>query len=130
MIKRAKYVVKTRPIGAPRMTKRDKWAKRPCVVDYFAYRDVLRLSVGKLPEADSVTEFSFQAFFRAKNKEDIGSFHRAKPDLDNIQKGILDALFAKDQGIARCVQEKRWGLEDCIIIEIAWEVPDEVEAQS
>lgn len=30
------------PVAKPRMTKKDKWAKRPCVMKYRAYKDMLR----------------------------------------------------------------------------------------
>ena len=38
------------PIAKPRMTRRDKWAKRPCVERYFAYRDLVRLHKVFFPE--------------------------------------------------------------------------------
>lgn len=34
--------------------------------------------------------------------------HRAKPDRDNIDKALLDALFNDDSGIASGLIEKRW----------------------
>ncbi len=35
-------------VGKPRMTQRDKWKKRPCVLRYRAFADELRLKVGPI----------------------------------------------------------------------------------
>jgi Holliday junction resolvase RusA-like endonuclease len=37
-----------------------------------------------------------------------GTLHRQKPDRDNIDKGILDALFKSDCGVAGGTIVKRW----------------------
>jgi len=37
-----------------------------------------------------------------------GQLHRQKPDRDNVDKGILDALWDEDSGIACGYLEKRW----------------------
>lgn len=43
----------------------------------------------------------------------LGQPHTQKPDLDNVEKSILDGLnriaFADDLQVARVVKEKRWG---------------------
>ncbi len=48
-----KITVHIEPMGAPRMTQRDRWAKRPCVLRYHAFKDVLRASAaGFIPNVD------------------------------------------------------------------------------
>lgn len=100
------------PMGKPRQTQRDKWAKRPNVVRYRAYADILRAGyAGSL----SPVSVSWTAYFsmpdswsKAKKAAHLGQLHRAKPDRDNVDKGILDALFARDECIALGTLCKRW----------------------
>ena len=40
-------VFEIKPLGKPRMTQRDRWAKRPCVNRYYAYKDHLTLLANK-----------------------------------------------------------------------------------
>ena len=39
-------VVRGEPIGKPRMTKRDKWKQRECVLRYRAWADAARAAAG------------------------------------------------------------------------------------
>jgi len=112
------------PIGKPRMTQRDKWAKRPCVVDYYRFKDALRLAV-QLP--DDIDNLSWTAYFpmprswsKKKKAEMDGKLHRQRPDRDNVDKAILDALLSEDSGIARGYTEKRWAYEPRLVL--WWEV--------
>lgn len=97
------------------MTQRDKWARRACVMRYFAWKDKARESAGELPAPESVTSLSWVAYFcppvswsKKKRLSVIGKPHRAKPDRDNIDKAVLDALFKEDSAIAKGTIEKRW----------------------
>ena len=38
------------PVPKPRMTRRDRWAKRPCVLRYWAFKDEVRLRRVSLPD--------------------------------------------------------------------------------
>lgn len=101
------------------MTQRDKWKKRPCVEAYHAFRDAIRRDFpGDIPPAEQVIELSWIAYFATNEPELIGQFHREKPDRDNIDKSILDALFDKDEAIGKGTIEKRWGVEDKLEITI------------
>jgi Holliday junction resolvase RusA-like endonuclease len=90
-------VINIAPIPKPRMTKRDKWARRPCVVEYFAYKDAL-IAVGIRDELRSgnVSMGFYLAMpdsWSAKKKRAMdGKPHQQKPDLDNLVKGVLDCL--------------------------------------
>ena len=48
--------------------------------------------------------------------------HRSKPDRDNIDKAVLDVLFAGstggDSGIARGTVEKRWADKACLYVSV------------
>lgn len=103
-------------MGKPRMTQRDKWQKRSCVVRYRAYCDRIRASTGPIP--DDPLAIHIKAFIsmpsswsKKKKQEMLGQRHRQKPDWDNIGKAICDALFTEDSCIAVGLTEKFWCLE-------------------
>lgn len=115
------------PIGAPRMTQLDKWKQRPCVVRYRAWKDAARLAAGQLPPSDQIESVSWVAVFsmpaswsKKKRAAMVGQLHRQKPDRDNIDKAVLDALFPDDEQIAKGMIEKRWGIAEglTVVIEI------------
>ena len=98
------------------MTRRDKWKKRPCVVRYRNWADGARLAAGRLPQPEQIESFSWTAYFpppkswsATKRSEALGTYHRGKPDRDNIDKAILDALFPNDSAIASGMIRKLWG---------------------
>ena len=101
------------PMGKPRMTRRDKWAKRPCVLRYRAFCDEVRSHAKDFPEdcyrVDWVAYLPIpKSWSKAKKEEMQGEFHQAKPDRDNIDKAILDALLKEDCMVASGTLEKRW----------------------
>lgn len=103
-------------MGKPRMTQRDKWKKRPCVIRYRLYCDKIREAAGTIPENPLAVHI--KAFIgmpgswsKKKKVEMIGMRHRAKPDWDNIGKAICDALFDEDSCIAVGIAEKFWCME-------------------
>lgn len=109
-------VVPGAAVGKPRMTQRDTWKKRPCVVRYRSWADVARLVAGRLPPATSIERLDWTAYFapppswsKTKRAAALGELHRARPDRDNIDKAVLDALFASDAAIAQGTICKRWG---------------------
>ena len=59
-----------------------------------------------------------------------GRIHRAKPDRDNIDKSVLDALMQEDSGVACGLMIKRWDDGEGARLEIrAWEAGDEEEEE-
>lgn len=114
------FTVYHEPFGSPRMTQRDKWANRECVQKYHAFRDAIRRDAPDMPDASQVAYLSWVAYFAPKPKfmDRVGLIHRVKPDRDNIDKSILDALFKNDAGIGCGWIEKRWGLESKLVITI------------
>jgi Holliday junction resolvase RusA-like endonuclease len=126
------------PIGKPRMTQRDKWKQRPCVMRYRAWADRLRAMAGQfgtgpLPPAEAVVSLSWLAQFeppkswsKKKRVAAIGGLHRSKPDRDNIDKGVLDALYpGGDSGIAMGEIEKRWHWMSGIEIRIVYRTEEQ-----
>lgn len=113
--KTIRFTIPGQPMGAPRMTRSDKWKKRDCVVRYRQWKDLARLRAGTLPDASRVKSLSWTAYFapsqswsKRRKAEAIGQMHRHKPDRDNIDKAVLDALFAEDSPIACGTIAKYW----------------------
>lgn len=108
------FVITGTPMGKPRMTQRDKWKKRPCIVRYRAWADSARAAsptdIPKNPVLVSWTAYLPipKSWAAKKSAAMAGTLHQAKPDRDNIDKGILDALFKNDCGVAAGTLVKRW----------------------
>lgn len=103
--------------GKPRMTQRDKWKKRPCVVRYREWCDRVRAAVGDaVPAAEDVACLSCTAYFeppkswpKRRRVAAMGTPHQSKPDIDNLCKTVLDCLWPQgDAAIASIVARKRW----------------------
>ena len=107
------------PMGKPRMTRADKWKKRPEVLRYRAFCDHVRLLGVKLSEANSHATFILpmpKSWSKKKRAEMNGKPHQSKPDKDNLEKALLDALFEDDAHIWDSRVTKLWGEAGQIII--------------
>lgn len=107
------------PVPKPRMTQRDKWAKRPCVLRYRDYCDALREAWPKLPDGhrQPFPASGYHAIFhlpmpkswsKKKKAQMNGQPHQQKPDKDNLEKALLDALCADDSYIYDGRVSKYW----------------------
>jgi len=109
-------IVDIEPIAKPRQTQSDKWKKRPIVQRYRAYKDQLRWSLlgqkvlAELPyEFKVVFHMSMPNGWSEKRKKQFHfTPHQQMPDIDNLLKGFMDALYAKDQMIYSIHVEKIW----------------------
>lgn len=111
--------------GAPRMTQRDKWMQRPCVMAYRGWCDQLRTAAPSLPIAADVDEINIVATYSPpeswsprRRQLAIGTKKRSKPDGDNILKAVCDALWNDDHKLGDKVVCRRWGEIDQIQITI------------
>ena len=80
------------PMGKPRMTRADKWKKRPEVLRYRAFCDEVRLQGVDLPESGSHVTFILPmpaSWSKKKRAELNGKPHQAKPDFDNMMKALI-----------------------------------------
>lgn len=119
------------PIGKPRQTRADKWKRRDCVVRYRDFADDARLAFNRLRKfSDAPLSLSWRAYFempaswsKKRKAEMAGQPHRQKPDRDNIDKAIMDALFEDDAGVAFGTTAKYWddGKGARIELELVWE---------
>ena len=114
-----KLVLVGDPIGKPRMTQADKWKRRPAVLAYRAWADKARLDlyckvqVHHLPAGlytvSWIAYIGMADSWSQKKKDRLkGQLHFGKPDRDNIDKALLDALFTDDRGVCSGALQKRW----------------------
>lgn len=101
------------PCPKPRMTQRDKWRKRDCVLRYRAFSDELRGLAGDwlVPESGAHVTFFMPlplSYSRKKRAALMNQPHRAKPDIDNLEKAFLDALCEDDSYIWDLRKTKLW----------------------
>lgn len=106
------------PNTKPRMTQRDKWKKRPCVLQYHAFKDEVRLRKVKVPERHHVIFVVPMpgSWSKKKKAEMDGKPHQKRPDADNFWKALLDAVFEEDSHIWDARVTKVWGYEGQIKI--------------
>ena len=93
------------------MTQRDKWAKRPCVLRYHAFRDAVRLHGVTIPDRVRIIfVLPMPASWSAKKRAEMdGRPHTVRPDTDNLGKGALDAVFSDDSHVWDIRMSKIWG---------------------
>ena len=124
-------ILEVAPFAKPRMTQRDRWAKRQIVKDYFAFRDTVKQEFERLlalqnndDKKKSWEELDIGFFIpmpkswsKKKRLEMAGTPHKQRPDLDNYIKGLLDALLEEDCKVWRVSARKIWvDTEGCITI--------------
>ena len=106
------------PCSKPRMTQRDRWKKRQCVLDFFAFRDAVRQEkedwslIGKDFEYESF-EIEFhvpmpKSWSKKKKKLHDGKPHNQTPALDNLLKAWKDSVFEEDSVVWRVHACKLW----------------------
>ncbi|MCK5717886.1 MAG: RusA family crossover junction endodeoxyribonuclease [Thiomargarita sp.] len=105
------------------MTVSDSWRGRPCVLAYWDYK---RRLLALTPDDFKITDDMHYAFHiqmpkswsAKKKREMVGTPHRQTPDLDNLIKGLWDALLVDDKGIAFIASaHKVWAEQGEIFIE-------------
>ncbi len=123
-------ILEVAPFAKPRMTQRDRWAKRQIVKDYFAFRDTVKQEIKRLlalqnnNDKKSWEELDICFFIpmpkswsKKKRSAMAGTPHKQRPDLDNYIKGLLDALLEEDCKVWRLSARKIWvDTKGCITI--------------
>ena len=99
------------PVPKPRQTRSDQWKVRPAVARYRAFADECRLLMGDI-DLDGKTIIFHMPMPRSwtlkKKREMDGQLHRQRPDIDNLGKSLLDAIYGDDSHIADIRLVKRW----------------------
>ncbi len=116
-------VLEVEPIAKPRMTRRDKWARRPCVLRYWDFCDQLRAAAVKAQynpsnELSLVFVLPMPSSWSARKKKGmLGKPHQQKPDLDNLVKAFKDAMLKEDKTVHRYnFMQKIWGETGKIVV--------------
>lgn len=119
-----RYEFPVNPVAKPRMTQRDKWKRRPVVLKYFAFKDLLNIWAAKfkfkMPESGAHIKFfiPFPKTMPGKKAYELeGTKHDRRPDLDNFVKAVFDCLCVDDGYIWDIRATKYWSIEGKIIIE-------------
>lgn len=110
---RHSFIVAGKPMGKPRMTRRDVWKQRPVVLRYHEYCDRIRAAAGTVPQnVYAVIVYAYvpmpESWPKKKQAVMPDRLMQQKPDWDNIGKAVCDALFEEDSGIAGGVTWKFW----------------------
>lgn len=100
------------PIPKPRMTQRDKWHKRKATSEYWAFKAEVKLKRVIVPESGSHVTFVMpmpKSWSKKKKSEMNGRPHQQKPDVDNLTKALLDAVYTDDSTVWDIRATKVWG---------------------
>jgi Holliday junction resolvase RusA-like endonuclease len=101
------------PVPKPRMTQSDRWRSRPCTDRYWEFKDRLvnAWEDRKLPEQLELIFTIPMPTSWSQKKRDLfnGKPHQNKPDIDNLQKAVLDCLAPSDAYIWHVDASKFWG---------------------
>lgn len=110
------------PMGAPRMTRADAWKRRPVVLRYRAFKDACREAGVQVPESGARLTFVLPmppSWSQRRRASMDGQPHRSKPDIDNLVKATLDAIYDDDAAVWDISARKVWGQSGEIIVEVA-----------
>lgn len=112
------------PVPKPRMSRRDRWQKRPCVERYWAFKAECQAKNVVLRPGDSIQFFlpMPQSWSKARKQAMAGSRHLSKPDKSNLTKALEDALYIDDSHLWTRGEEKFWSYEGHFIV-TSWGPP-------
>jgi Holliday junction resolvase RusA-like endonuclease len=99
------------PMAAPRLTNRDRWKKRPVVLEYFAFRDEVAARRVSLPIPSKIIFWMPipPSWSKKKQRDADSAPHEQTPDIDNLLKALMEAVFRDKDAIVWSVwPEKRW----------------------
>lgn len=107
------------PVAKPRQTRSDKWKQRPAVMRYRAFADECRLFDVAIPTEGGHITFVLpmpKSWSQKKRMLMNGEPHQQKPDVDNLCKSLMDAVFPDDSHVWDVRVTKVWGHQGKIII--------------
>lgn len=115
---------KLRPPGLKRLMRLEKYNQYK--IDLLAEAKSKRFALP--PVGASITFFIPvpPSWSKKKKKMHHGRFHQSKPDIDNLQKALLDSLMKEDKEIAHLEVSKRWVDFDIGWIEVSYKDYEEV----
>ena len=108
------------PVAKPRMTRADKWRKRPATSKYWHFVDLCKLYRVQFPCFGSHVTFVLplpKSQSKKRNAAMCGKPHMNRPDLSNLIKALEDSIYKEDAVIYDLWATKVWGYTGKIIIE-------------
>ncbi len=108
------------PVAKPRMSRSDRWRKRPATAKYWHFVDQCKLNRVILPCFGANVTFilPMPKSWSAKRRINTDTApHMQRPDLSNLLKALEDAIYKEDSVIYDVHIKKVWGFEGKIIIE-------------
>jgi len=112
-----RFTIPGKPVPKPRMTRADRWKKRPAVMRYRAWADRARAAAppemtNQPSEVEIVAYIEMPRSWSCEKKANMrGRPHRQTPDIDNCVKAVLDALWEEDSMIYRITASKFWSMD-------------------
>jgi Holliday junction resolvase RusA-like endonuclease len=106
----------------PPKVRKHHWDSSPAVKAYFAYRDRVQvLTTGyDVPTVGLSVTFVMpmpRSWPKRQQAAMLGQYHRARPDVDNLLGGLLNALWPDcDEQVAYLRVGKYWGVDGHIIL--------------
>ena len=111
-------ILNVAPCSKPRMTQRDRWKKRQCVLDFFAFRDRIKQEIKDKDALSNWDELVViflvpmpKSWSKKKKALMAGQPMQQRPDLDNYLKGLFDATHEEDATIWKVTASKIWTSE-------------------
>lgn len=107
------------PCAKPRMTQKDKWSRRPATENYWFFKDEVKKLGLHLPESGAHIIFMMpmpKSWSKKKKLKMVGTPHKQVPDLDNLIKGLGDAVYQDDSCISDISASKIWAEKGMIIV--------------
>ena len=108
------------PVPKPRQTQADKWRQRPSVMRYREFADRCRLLGVTIREGGDRITFLMpmpRSWSKKAREQMRGKPHQQRPDVDNLAKALLDAVFPEDCRVWDSRMTKIWADEGGIRIE-------------
>lgn len=127
-----RFLIDIKPMGAVRMTRNGKWMNESAL-RYLAYKkdigwqirtQMCEMDVMKSALAVKATFILPipQSWSKKKQISAIGTYHTSKPDIDNLVKGLFDALngvlWEDDNRVVDMKAEKIYGEKPGIKLEV------------
>ncbi len=116
-----RYEIIIDPIGKPRMTRRDKWKKRPCVTKYYRFKDAVKshhISIDYEENFEITFNISMpKSWSKKKRREMLGRPHKQKPDIDNLLKAYFDCVMNDDSVVWSVKAQKFWSVNGSIVLD-------------
>jgi len=112
------------PVAKPRMTQQDKWKKRPCVMKYWDFKEEMLCLAQQmkftLPDQFLIVYYIplFASYSKKRREKLRGKPHKAKPDIDNLNKAVLDAFMIEDASVWSHWSRKYWADDPSIVITV------------